>query len=134
MTRNKQSRTKRLMSFIGCRMCKPQRLVDLSKEEEMHRLHQTWKLIDERLSLGAFGHKQELSAHVGDAASFMEQRKQLVVLQSDQMPVYALLRPGEQLYVAHERRKQGSKSNLTTWQNMGHLSGGHGRGGFTSTG
>ena len=125
--KNKQNRTQRLMQFIGCRLCKPQRLVDLSKEEEMHRLHQTWKLMDERLSLAAFGTEDELSAHVGDPASFIEYRKQCVVLQSDQMPVYALLKPSQQLYAAHERRKPGTKSDLSLAQRMGTLSGGHGK-------
>ena len=124
--KNRQNRTLRLMRFIGCRLCKPQRLVDLSKDEEMHRLHQTWKLIDERLSLVAFGTEDELSGHVGDVASFMEHRKQCVVLQSDQMPVYALLKPSHQLYAAHERRKPGSKSEHSLQAKQGNLSGGHG--------
>ena len=125
--KNKQNRLKRLMDFIGCRLCRPQRLVDLSKSEEMHRLHQTWKLIDERLSLCAFGSEQDLRGHVGDPDAFMQGRKHLVVLQSDQMPVYALLRPSEQLYAAHERRREGKKSDMSVAQKEGAQSGGHSR-------
>ena len=84
------------------------------------------KLIDERISLVAFGSKDELSGHVGDVASFMEHRKQCVLLQSDQMPVYALLKPSQQLYAAHERRKPGSKTCLDHQAKLGALSGGHG--------
>ena len=116
--KNTQHRVGRLMQLIGCRLCKPQRLVDLSKPEEMHRLHQTWRLIDERLSLCAFGTTQELSGHVGDPDSFIKHRKQCVVLQSDQMPVCALLKPSQQLYAAHERRKEGKKIVLSDQHKM----------------
>ena len=72
--KNKWDELNRLMDFIACRVCKPQRLVDLSKDEERRRLHQTWKLMDERISLAAFGTEAQLSAHVGDPASWVEHR------------------------------------------------------------
>ena len=83
----RERRKERIMSFMKARLLKPQRLVDISKDEERRRLEQTWKLMDERLHLCAFATEEQLSKHVANPAAFVEHRKQCVIIQSDQMPV-----------------------------------------------
>ena len=109
----------RLVTFLQARLLKPQRLVDISTQEERRRLEQTWKLMDERLHLCAFGTAEQLRTHVAAPEQFVERRRELVIIQSDQMPVYAMLRPDKQLYADHELRKAGSKSGQKAHQKMG---------------
>ena len=109
----------RLTNFLQARLLKPQRLVDISTQEERCRLEQTWKLMDERLHLCAFGTAEQLRTHVAAPEQFVERRRELVIIQSDQMPVYAMLRPDKQLYASHELRKAGSKSVLKPHEKMG---------------
>ena len=56
---------------------------------------------------------------------FIKHRSELVVIQSDQMPVYAKIRPDKQLYTEAETRAPGTKSVLSLLEKLGDLSGGH---------
>ena len=90
------------MNFMKARLLKPQRLVDISKQEELRRLQQTWHLVDERIWLCAFGSVNELGKHVTQPEKFVEMRKSIDIIQSDQAPVYAMLRPDKQMYADWE--------------------------------
>ena len=74
------------MNFIGARLLKPQRLVDIDKAEEKRRCHQTWKLSDERVWLCAFGSAEQLAKHAVNPEQFVESPKSIDILQSDQAP------------------------------------------------
>ena len=88
--KNREQKKSRLMSFMKARLLKPQRLVDISTDEERRRLEQTWKLMDERLHLCASGAAEQLKKQVGDPESFIKQRKDLAILQSDQKCLYTV--------------------------------------------
>ena len=125
---NAEQKTKRLMSFIGARLLKPQRLVDIDKNEEKRRLQQTWKLADERVWLCAFGSAEQLGKHVLNPEQFIENRKSIDILQSDQSAVYAMLRPDKQLYAEWEMSTSSKdKSKLSEREKQGGLGGGHGK-------
>ena len=109
------------MNYINARVLKPQRLVDIDKQEERRRLEQTWKLMDERIWICAFGSPTELAKHVVNPHEFAANRKRVDIIQSDQTPVYAMLRPDKQLFADWEvsRKDKGEKSSLSAAQKQG---------------
>ena len=131
--KNIERRTDDIRRFCEARILKPQRLVSLTLEQERFRCEQTWKLLDKRIHLAAFGSIEQLVEHVGQPERFAESRKQCVLLQSDQVPFYVKIRPSKQLHAAHDYRRDSSKSVLSPADKQIHFSDGHGKQGVGLT-
>ena len=115
--------------WCEAKLLKPQRLMNITVEQEHFRVEQSWMLIDKQLHLVSFGTAEELSTQVGKPEQFIEGRKRTVIIQSDQIPFYCKVQPEKQLYSKKELRNTSGTSEKTAWDEMGSLSGVRRRGG-----
>ena len=75
----------------------------------------SWQLFDYVQRLAAFGSKDELLEVVNSPESFIQHRKALVIVMSDQIPFYLKIQPGKQLYAHWETqnsKKDRNKPNV----------------------
>ncbi len=83
----RESFTARLMLDVGGKQFKPQRVTTLSMDEECTRALATW---------------QQLSRHVSNPKSWIENRDKTVLLFSDQVPFWCKIGAGNQVYCEAE--------------------------------
>ena len=124
--KNVEFRKDQIVRFCKARLLKPQRLTALTLEQEAWRCEQTWKMIDHRMWLSAFGSAEDLKPYLAQPEVFMSQREHLVIVQSDQVPFYCKVASDKQMYTNQEFRPPSSKSVLTTEQKLAGDFGGHG--------
>jgi hypothetical protein len=70
---------KALMRHSGCRLLKPQRLINLTLAQEQARAHGTWRAWDKMLYQAAFADAAELSKSVAKPEDFIAARAQCVL-------------------------------------------------------
>ena len=75
-----------LMFFAGCKFLKPQRLINLTEEEEEARCHVTWQEFDRCLWLAGCGDAADLAGEVLCPEELVEKRKEVILGFSDQVP------------------------------------------------
>ena len=128
MRRNRRNTEKlkiQLRKETGARHLMPQRKVSLSPTEEKHRYEISLRMFDYCLHLATLAPIDELRKHVANAEKFRERVDELVVVHSDQIPFYAKIQPGKQLFSDWEvqkskKNKEANKKNL--FQSDGALS------------
>ena len=92
----------RLMRDIGAKLMQPGRMSVLSMEEEEARVKATWKDFDVVLWLAAFGSEEELEKFVGCPSKFIEDRTEVVVGFSDQIPVWVKIGRKKEVFCERE--------------------------------
>ena len=92
----------RLMRDIGAKLMQPGRMSVLSMEEEEARVKATWKDFDVVLWLAAFGSEEELEKFVGSPQKFIEDRTEVVVGFSDQIPVWVKIGRKKEVFCERE--------------------------------
>ena len=107
---------RRLKHVVGARLLKPQRLLNLSLSEEMHRIFQTWKDWDFKMHMICFGSIEWLAQHVKDPEEFRARIKTTVLSWLDQVPLWVKPRCGKQLYGEWELQK--SKKDRNKVENL----------------
>ncbi len=85
-----------LQAFLGARFLKPQRLVNLTIDEEKHRAICTWQGFDLRLWQVAFGTEEDLGSYVANFEDFKANVKHTVIAMSDQVPFWVKVTSGKQ--------------------------------------
>ena len=80
----------------------PGRMSVLSMEEEEARVKATWKDFDVVLWLAAFGSEEELEKFVGSPQKFIEDRTEVVVGFSDQIPVWVKIGRKKEVFCERE--------------------------------
>ena len=93
----------RLMAWMGAKNLAPQRYTELTEEEEALRAELTWQLFDYSLQLAAFGSEEELKGIVADPKKWIEERRRVVLVMSDQIPFWVGLGHRKTVYAAFER-------------------------------
>ena len=89
---------RRLKFVVGARLLKPQRLLNLSLNEERNRVFETWKDWDFKMYMICFGPIEWLAQHVQDPVEFRKNIKQTILSFLDQVPLWVKPRAGKQLY------------------------------------
>ena len=93
----------RLMRDIGAKLMQPGRMSVLSMEEEEEaRVKATWKDFDVVLWLAAFGSEEELEKFVGSPQKFIEDRTEVVLGFSDQIPVWVKIGRKKEVFCERE--------------------------------
>ena len=90
------------MRDIGAKLMQPGRMSVLSMEEEEARVKATWKDFDVVLWLAAFGSEEELEKFVGSPQKFIEDRTEVVVGFSDQIPVWVKIGRKKEVFCERE--------------------------------
>ena len=108
-----------LQRFCKARFLKPQRVMNLSLQEEKARAEATWQDFDHKVALAAFGSETELRPHVADPKDFIEHRDKLVIRASDQVPLWVMLSASRQLYGQNEYRAKIQKNKNPELQMSG---------------
>ena len=93
-------------------MLKPQRQLNLSLDEEKHRIIETWKDFDFKMHMMCFGSLDWLREQVFDPESFRKNTKQTIISFCDQVPLWVKPRCGKHLYGEWELRKKNEKNPL----------------------
>ena len=92
---------------------KPQRLINLSLDEECQRVLDSWPFFDWLVWLASFASLEKLGKHARRPETFREFLKQLVIVMSDQLPFWAKLQPGKQVYHKSEIQDVQKRKPLT---------------------
>ena len=87
-----------MKQIVGARLLKPQRMLSLTLDEEMHRVFETWKDWDWKLYMVCFGPMSWLEKQVCDATAFRKNLRNLVLSFSDQVPFWVLVKAAKELY------------------------------------
>ena len=95
------------------RLLKPQRLVDVSPAEEHSRCQLTWQAFDQLLHVAAFGTPEQLNACIALPKRVVQDRENIVLGFSDQVPVWVKVGQEKQLYYEDEVRS--CKKDGVTW-------------------
>ena len=95
-SRNEDMTLNQMLHHFNARLCKPQRLVSLSYEEEERRALRSWNRFDWKLNLACFRPLDELANVVRDAEGFRKNVRDLVIYMNDQIPMWLKLKPGRQ--------------------------------------
>ena len=109
-----------MMAWMGAKNLAPQRYTELTEEEEALRAELTWQLFDYCLQLAAFGSEEELKEVVADPKKWIEERRRVAVVTSDQIPFWVGLGHRKTVYAAFEReatnkhRRRKSRDYLET--------------------
>ena len=102
-----------LLRALNAVVRKPQRMINLSLDEECQRVLDSWHFYDWVLWLACFASEEELGKHVMRPEVFRELIKQLVIVMSDQLPFWVKLQPGKQVYHKSELQDVHKKQKLT---------------------
>ncbi len=92
----------RLMRDIGAKLLQPGRMSTLSMEEEEARVKATWRDFDVALWLAAFGSEEELEKYVSSPVKFIEDREELIIGFSDQIPVWVKIGRKKEVFCERE--------------------------------
>ena len=92
----------RLLRDIGAKLMKPGRMSVLSMEEEEQRVKATWRDFDAVLWLAAFGSEEDLAKYVGCPQKFMEDRSEVIIGFSDQIPVWVKIGRKKEVFCERE--------------------------------
>ena len=111
-----------LAQRLGAKLLKPQRLCNLTTEEEAHRFKCTIQCQDEAMWILAFGEDNELSLHFSDPEFVKNNRENAVLLFSDQVPWWVKVKSCRQLYTAKETRTTGQVEKGLQTFNLNHKS------------
>ena len=117
-SKNEDMTVNQMLHHFNARLCKPQRLVSLTYEEEERRALRSWNRFDWKLNVACFRPLEELANLVRDPQGFRENVRDLVIYMNDQIPMWLKVKPGKQAYADWELRKKKYERNL------GSLSGG----------
>ena len=93
---------KALMQFCGVRYLKPQRMLQLSYQEEQIRCRLTWMQFDKRMWDLAFGGVNVLKKYVVDANTMLKRIEDCVLCFSDQVPWWGMICRKKQMYLKSE--------------------------------
>ena len=93
---------KALMEFCGVRYLKPQRMLQLSYQEEQIRCRLTWMQFDKRMWDLAFGGVNVLKKYVVDANTMLKRIEDCVMCFSDQVPWWGMICMKKQMYLKEE--------------------------------
>ena len=104
--------TRRMLESLHLKVLKPQRLVLLTPEEEKARAHVTWQGFDEVMWLAAYGSEEDLRGLVVDPKEFIKDRKDIVMIFTDQVPYWAKLGASKQVYLESECRSKKEKNDI----------------------
>ena len=107
----RKSFARRLVQDVGGRLHTPGRLTQLTLQEEEQNVAETWLEFDAALQLAAFGTEEQLGKFVENPADFEQNRQDLTIGWSDQIPCWLKMSRGAQVYPAAERAK---KSRMKT--------------------
>ena len=102
-----------ILRLLNAVVRKPQRLINLTLDEECQRVLDSWNFFDWVLWLASFASEEELAKHVRRPEVFREWVRQLVIVLSDQMPFWVKLQPGKQVYHESEIKDVHHKAKLT---------------------
>ena len=84
---------------------KPSRLINMSDEDAAMRVQLGWKLWDHKLWTAAFATASQLQNLVQPVAPFEENRKNMVIGQSDQLEIWIRIWPGEEQKTTKKRKQ-----------------------------
>lgn len=100
-----------LMRATRCRFLKPQRVVQLSLEEEQKRAEATWKCYDMALHDVAFGTEKKRAEMFASPEQALKHSSECSLLFSDEVPFWVKIGASKQLYSETEvtRKKQHSE-------------------------
>ena len=102
----------RLSHECGATLLKPQRLLNLTYEEEEARLIATWQDFDYRMYNMCFGDLSWLNEQVHDPALFRENIKNTVISFSDQVPWWVKVKSARQLFASWELSSKAGKNKV----------------------
>ncbi len=101
---------------VGGRLLKPQRLVNLTLEEEKHRTLATWQDFDFKMYMMCFGPLEWLEPHVFDPQSFRNNLAHTIFSWSDQIPFWIKIRTTKQLYAMWELSHKGARNDPSAFK------------------
>ena len=105
-SRNEDMTLNQMLHHFNARLCKPQRLVSLTYEEEERRALRSWNRFDWKLNVACFRPLEELANLVRDPKGFRENVRDLVIYMNDQIPMWLKVKPGRQAYAEWELRRR----------------------------
>lgn len=98
----RKQRITRLKEFLGCKNLKPDLITKLSPEEESVRAMLTWQSLDRLLWKALFGPLSELEPLVCDPQEFRDNCDKLVLICSDQIPLWVKMGSEKELFAHWE--------------------------------
>ena len=106
MAKNREKFAGVLQKYCGARFWKPQRIVQLTMDEEAQRAEQIWRSYDSALHAVAFGNDKEYEQMFAKPAQARENVKNTVLIYSDEVPFWIKTRGsselGPSMYDQHE--------------------------------
>ena len=106
---NREKSADQMQRLFNARLLKPQRLVSMTTEQEAQKIYDTWHHHDAIQQIAAFGTPEELSVFIVKVDEWIQHRKTIAKVFSDQMPYYVKLKPGKQLYAEGEYKTSANK-------------------------
>ena len=88
-SKNEDMTVNQMLHHFNARLCKPQRLVSLTYEEEERRALRSWNRFDWKLNVACFRPLEELANLVRDPQGFRENVRDLVIYMNGQIPYVA---------------------------------------------
>ena len=87
-SKNEDMTVNQMLHHFNARLCKPQRLVSLTYEEEERRALRSWNRFDWKLNVACFRPLEELANLVRDPQGFREHVRDLIIFMNDQIPIW----------------------------------------------
>ena len=87
-SKNEEMTVNQMLHHFNARLCKPQRLVSLTYEEEERRALRSWNRFDWKLNVACFRPLEELANLVRDPQGFREHVRDLIIFMNDQIPIW----------------------------------------------
>ena len=101
-----------LTAQIGAKLEKPSRMSKLTMEEEEARVKATLQQFDYMMHVAAFGSIETLKKYVSDPVHWIENRGNVVIGMSDQIPVWVKIGRTKQVHCEEELQRKCSKQAL----------------------